>query len=86
MNTEQTSIDQRDRSPLTFQAGLDDDGQAVIADIARMPHFLIAGPSGTGKSSFVNAMLLSLIEKKKQPAGQANYHRSKGFGFRHLRR
>ena len=62
MNIEQTSIDQRDRSPLTFQAGLDDDAQEVIADIARMPHFLIAGPSGTGKSTFVNAMLLNLLE------------------------
>ena len=46
-----------------------------------MPHFLIAGPSGTGKSSFVNAMLLSLIEKKKQPAGQVNFIDPKGLDF-----
>ena len=51
-------------SALTFRVGLDDHGQAVIADIEAMPHFLIAGPSGTGKSTFINAMLLDLIEQK----------------------
>ena len=64
MDIEMISSDTRGSSPLTFQAGLDDYGQEVIADIAVMPHLLVAGPSGTGKSSFINAMLLSLIEKK----------------------
>ena len=53
----------RSRSPLTLALGHDISGQAVIADLARMPHLLVAGTTGSGKSVGVNAMLLSILYK-----------------------
>jgi len=51
------------KSPLTLALGKDIGGQPVCADLARMPHLLIAGTTGSGKSVALNAMVLSLLYK-----------------------
>jgi DNA segregation ATPase FtsK/SpoIIIE, S-DNA-T family len=51
------------KSPLTLALGHDISGQPVCADLAKMPHLLVAGTTGSGKSVGVNAMLLSLLYK-----------------------
>ena len=51
------------RSPLALALGKDIGGQSVVADLARMPHLLIAGTTGSGKSVAINAMVLSLLYK-----------------------
>lgn len=51
------------KSDLTIALGHDISGQPVIADLARMPHLLVAGTTGSGKSVAVNVMLLSLLYK-----------------------
>ena len=50
-------------SPLTLALGKDISGAAMVADLARMPHLLIAGTTGSGKSVAINAMTLSLLYK-----------------------
>jgi len=50
-----------DSSPLLLGIGKDVSGERVIEDLARMPHLLIAGSTGTGKSVCINALLMSLI-------------------------
>jgi DNA segregation ATPase FtsK/SpoIIIE, S-DNA-T family len=50
-------------SPLTVALGLDIAGQPVIADLQKMPHGLIAGATGSGKSVCINTMLVSLLFK-----------------------
>ncbi len=50
-------------SPLALALGKDIGGVPVVADLARMPHLLIAGTTGSGKSVGINAMILSLIYK-----------------------
>lgn len=51
------------RSPLTLALGKDIGGNPVVADLERMPHLLIAGTTGSGKSVALNAMTLSLLYK-----------------------
>lgn len=51
------------KSPLTLALGHDIAGNPVTADLAKMPHLLVAGTTGSGKSVGVNAMLLSLLFK-----------------------
>ncbi len=50
-------------SPLTLALGKDISGEAVTADLTRMPHLLVAGTTGSGKSVAINAMLLSILFK-----------------------
>jgi S-DNA-T family DNA segregation ATPase FtsK/SpoIIIE len=52
-------------SPLTLALGKDISGNSVVADLSRMPHLLIAGTTGSGKSVAINAMVLSLLYKAK---------------------
>ncbi len=54
---------QKAASPLTLALGKDIGGQPVVADLARMPHLLVAGTTGSGKSVAINAMLLSILYK-----------------------
>lgn len=53
----------RSASKLTLALGKDISGRPVVTDLARMPHLLIAGTTGSGKSVALNAMLLSLLYK-----------------------
>ena len=52
-------------SNLVFAAGKDLSGRVVVADIAKMPHLLIAGATGSGKSVCINTIIMSLIYKAK---------------------
>ena len=47
--------------PLEFAIGRDSEGAPVVADLARMPHMLVAGTTGSGKSVLINAIIMSLI-------------------------
>jgi len=51
------------QSPLTLALGSDIAGYPVVADLARMPHLLVAGTTGSGKSVAINAMVLSILYK-----------------------
>jgi len=51
------------KSPVTLALGHDIGGKPVIADLAKMPHLLVAGTTGSGKSVGVNAMILSILFK-----------------------
>ena len=51
------------KSPLTIALGTNISGHPMVADLARMPHALIAGTTGSGKSVALNAMILSLVYK-----------------------
>jgi len=51
------------RSPLTLALGKSISGRPIVADLAKMPHLLVAGTTGSGKSVALNAMILSILYK-----------------------
>ena len=51
------------RSPISFAVGKDIAGKVVVADIAKMPHLLVAGATGSGKSVCINTLIMSIIYK-----------------------
>ncbi|KXS55935.1 MAG: hypothetical protein AMR96_05500 [Candidatus Adiutrix intracellularis] len=59
----ESPIFQKARSPLSLVLGVDIMGAPVVADLARMPHILIAGATGAGKSVGLNAMIMSILYK-----------------------
>jgi S-DNA-T family DNA segregation ATPase FtsK/SpoIIIE len=58
-----SSAFQNQRSPLTIALGKDILGAPVVEDLSRMPHLLIAGATGSGKSVFINTLVLSILYK-----------------------
>lgn len=54
---------EKNKSPLSLALGHDISGQPVIADLSKMPHLLVAGTTGSGKSVGVNSMLVSMLYK-----------------------
>ena len=54
---------QSHRSRLTYAVGKDIGGNIIVSDIAKMPHLLIAGSTGSGKSVFINTLIMSILFK-----------------------
>ncbi|MXP67500.1 hypothetical protein FD728_01890 [Pantoea sp. Aalb] len=57
------AVFQKNISPLSIVLGKDISSQPIIADIAKMPHLLVAGTTGSGKSVSINAMIISMLYK-----------------------
>ena len=61
----ESSAFMKNRSKLAFAVGKDIAGQVVVADIAKMPHLLIAGATGSGKSVCINTLIMSILYRAK---------------------
>jgi len=59
----ESAVYQKSPAALPISLGKDISGEAIVADLAKMPHLLIAGTTGSGKSVGINAMILSLLYK-----------------------
>lgn len=53
------------KSKIAFAAGVDISGEVIVADIAKMPHLLVAGTTGSGKSTFINTIIMALLYRAR---------------------
>ena len=59
----ETDAFKKSGSRLTFAVGMDISGKTIVADIAKMPHLLVAGATGSGKSVCINTLIMSILYK-----------------------